>query len=104
MSSTTSPPTPRGSVVTEGSDVGAVTSDTLPSTPTNFDESELDGFADEDPVVVCGFSVKFPEDATSADALWKMILERRCVSTEFPADRTNPLGFHRDNKRANTVS
>jgi acyl transferase domain-containing protein len=73
----------------------------LPSAPSV--DSELDGF-DSDPVVVCGFSVKFPGDADTADGLWKMIMERRCASTEFPADRTNPLGFYREKKRQNTVS
>lgn len=100
MSSTTSPQTPTGSGVSESN--GGAPSDTSPGSPINFD-NELDGF-DDDPVVVCGFSIKCPQDATSADALWNMILERRCASTEFPADRTNLLGFHRDNKRANTVS
>lgn len=79
----------------------SATDNTSPGSPGLTDE--LDGF-DVDPVVVCGLSVKFPQEATSADALWKMIMEKRCASTEFPADRTNPLGFFREQKRANTVS
>ncbi|KAI0383339.1 putative polyketide synthase [Hypomontagnella monticulosa] len=65
-------------------------------------DSELDG--DEvDPIAICGFSVKFPEDATSPEALWKMMMERRCAMTEFPADRINANGFYQKRNGLQTL-
>jgi len=65
--------------------------------------SELDG-TEADPIVVCGFSFKFPQDATSAEGLWQMMMEKRCAMTTFPSDRINLDGFHRENGRFSTVS
>ncbi|EHA21280.1 hypothetical protein ASPNIDRAFT_118598 [Aspergillus niger ATCC 1015] len=43
-------------------------------------------------------SLKFPEDATSPEAFWKMLVEGRCVSTEFPSNRMN-IDAHHDAER-----
>lgn len=64
------------------------------STPSDSDSSSLaqtrelgiDG-NDGDSIAICGFSIKFPQDATSPEAFWKMIMEKRCAMTEFPSDR-----------------
>ncbi|RHZ54154.1 type I polyketide synthase [Aspergillus thermomutatus] len=57
------------------------------------------------PLAVVGFSFKFPEDATSSDSFWQMLLEGRCVSTEFPADRMNiDAHYHPDRNRLDSVS
>ncbi|KAF7159056.1 hypothetical protein CNMCM5623_004289 [Aspergillus felis] len=57
------------------------------------------------PLAVVGLSFKFPEDATSSDAFWQMLLEGRCVSTEFPADRMNiDAHYHPDRNRLDSVS
>ena len=65
---------------------------------------EVDG-DDDDPVVVCGFAVRFPGDASSSEEFWKMMLEKRCASGEFPGGRVNIDGFYqKDSSRPNTVS
>ncbi|RYP11616.1 hypothetical protein DL765_007664 [Monosporascus sp. GIB2] len=65
-------------------------------------DPELDG-DDTDPVAICGFSFKFPQDATSADGLWRMMLEKRCAMTDFPHDRINPGGFQQRGNKLNTI-
>lgn len=65
--------------------------------------SELDG-TEDDPICICGFSVKFPQDATSAEGFWNMMVEKRCAMTTFPPNRINLKGFHRKDNRGNTVS
>jgi hypothetical protein len=65
---------------------------------------EVDG-DDDDPIVVCGFAVRFPGDASSSEEFWKMMLEKRCASGEFPSERVNIDGFYqKDSSRSNTVS
>lgn len=56
-----------------------------------------------DPIAICGLSLKFPQDATSPEAFWKMMLEKRCAMTEFPADRLNADGFYQEGKKLQTV-
>ncbi|TVY38228.1 Reducing polyketide synthase, partial [Lachnellula occidentalis] len=46
------------------------------------------------PIAVVGFSIRFPEDATTSENFWKMIMERRCVTKDFPLDRINSKAFH----------
>lgn len=65
---------------------------------------EVDG-DESNAVAICGFSIKFPQEATSVDAFWEMMVKRRCAMTEFPADRINPSGFQPSSgKRNNTVN
>ncbi|KAL8658296.1 MAG: hypothetical protein Q9226_001112 [Calogaya cf. arnoldii] len=47
-----------------------------------------------EPLAVVGLSLKFPEDATSPDAFFQMLLDRRCVMSEWPKDRVNVEAFH----------
>lgn len=57
-----------------------------------------------DPVAIVGLSFKFPEEATSSDAFWQMMKERRCAMTEWPKDRLNIDAFyHPDSGRRDTV-
>lgn len=65
-------------------------------------DTQFDGDISND-IAVCGFSLKFPQDATSAEQFWKMILEKRCATTEFPPDRINVDGFHQKGNKTNTV-
>ncbi|EED11953.1 polyketide synthase, putative [Talaromyces stipitatus ATCC 10500] len=65
-------------------------------------DPEIDG-NDLDPIVICGFSIKFPQDATSPNSFWDIIINRRCAMTEFPADRLNPDGFYRKTNRLNAL-
>ncbi len=48
--------------------------------------------------------MRFPQDATSAEGLWKLMMERRCAMTEFLPERLNVQGFHNKSNRLNTVS
>ncbi|KAI0415231.1 putative polyketide synthase [Xylaria grammica] len=66
------------------------------------DSSGLDG-KDMNDVAICGFSIKFPQDATSPESFWKMIEEKRCASIDFPLDRLNPDGFHTKKKKLNSL-
>nr|APX43995.1 polyketide synthase [Pestalotiopsis microspora] len=66
-------------------------------------DSELDGIDGEDPVVVCGFSVKLPQDATNPDTFWKLMMDRRCAMTEFPDDRMNMTGFFQREPGQSTI-
>ncbi|KNG88668.1 polyketide synthase [Aspergillus nomiae NRRL 13137] len=51
------------------------------------------------PIAVIGFSLKFPGDANSSEAFWRMLEEKRCAMTEWPVDRVNLEAFiHRDSK------
>lgn len=56
------------------------------------------------PIAIIGFSLKFPQEATSAEGFWKMLTEKRCCMTEFPRDRANIEAFyHPDSDRLDTV-
>ncbi|KAI0383929.1 putative polyketide synthase [Hypomontagnella monticulosa] len=56
-----------------------------------------------DPIVICGFALKFPQDATCPENLWKMLVEKRCAMTDVPPNRFNIDGFHDTKNRLNTV-
>ncbi|PQE15861.1 polyketide synthase protein [Rutstroemia sp. NJR-2017a BBW] len=69
------------------------------SISSGLDQSTLDSHVLE-PLAIVGFSHKFPEDATTAEAFWNMLEEGRCVSSEFPKDRMNIDAFyHADEKQ-----
>lgn len=57
-----------------------------------------------EPIAICGFSVKFPQDASSAEDFWRMMVERRCAMTRFPSDRLNSRGFYSKSKTRNSAS
>ncbi|TGJ78460.1 hypothetical protein E0Z10_g10307, partial [Xylaria hypoxylon] len=57
------------------------------------------------PIAVIGMSFQLPGGATSPESLWSMMLERRCASTDFPADRLGGSAFHHpDRTRGDSVS
>lgn len=62
----------------------------------------VDGDVSHD-IAICGFSIKFPQDATSPNAFWKMMMEKRCAMTDFPEDRVCVDGFHSSKNKLNTV-
>lgn len=67
-------------------------------------QNEASGMNTLEPVAVVGFSLKFPQDAVSADSFWKMLVEKRCAMTEFPEDRINLNAFYNpDTDRSDTV-
>ena len=45
-------------------------------------------------LAVVGFSLKFPQDASSPEKFWSMLTEGRCASTPFPSDRMNIDAFY----------
>ncbi|KAK7754992.1 Type I Iterative PKS [Diatrype stigma] len=53
----------------------------------------------EEPIAVCGLSLKFPQDASSEKEFWAMLLEKRSAMTEFPAGRLNIDAFHHASRR-----
>ena len=67
----------------------------------------LASLKDEDlvePVVVVGFSFKFPQDADCTDSFWKLLMEQRSTATEFPQDRLSvSANYHPDPNRQRTV-
>ncbi|KAJ0424608.1 hypothetical protein BJY00DRAFT_326526 [Aspergillus carlsbadensis] len=48
----------------------------------------------DDPIAIIGFSLKFPQDADSTEAFWKMLHNGRCAMTEVPADRFTIGSFY----------
>lgn len=70
---------------------------------TGNDDSRSDAFGQEivEPIAVVGLSLKFPQDATSPEAFWKMIVEKRCAMTNIPADRLNMKSFYGTDKNRN---
>ncbi|MCJ1386254.1 hypothetical protein MMC17_009380 [Xylographa soralifera] len=71
-----------------------------------YSVTDLDGIeqAGYEPIAVIGFSLKFPQDATSSEAFWKMMTEKRCSMTEWPKERLNLDAFyHPDSSRPDTI-
>jgi acyl transferase domain-containing protein len=56
-------------------------------------------------IAVVGMSIRFPEEATTSEGFWDMIMQKRCASKPFPKDRINLKGiYHPDSTRHDTVS
>lgn len=57
-----------------------------------------------EPIAVIGLSATFPQDATSAEAFWKMLIEARSAMTDVPGERYNVEAFyHPDGERGDAV-
>lgn len=50
-----------------------------------------------EPIAVIGFSAKFPQDASSPEAFWRLLCEGRSTMTEVPGDRFNVHSFYHPN-------
>ena len=48
-----------------------------------------------EPIAIIGLSLRFPQDAISADSFWNMLMEGRSGRTEIPKDRFNKDAFYR---------
>ncbi|KAL2845826.1 hypothetical protein BJX68DRAFT_277264 [Aspergillus pseudodeflectus] len=48
----------------------------------------------DDPIAIIGFSLRFPQDADSAEAFWEMLYNGRCAMTKVPADRFTVGSFY----------
>ncbi|KAL8971946.1 MAG: hypothetical protein Q9183_000809 [Haloplaca sp. 2 TL-2023] len=69
------------------------------SNDTDLNENEplTNGHSDNgifEPLAVVGLSFKFPEDATTPEAFFQMMMEKRCVMKEWPSDRVNVEAFY----------
>ena len=49
------------------------------------------------PIAIVGYSLRFPQEATSSEAFWRMLVEGRSARTEVPSDRFNVDAFHHPN-------
>ena len=70
------------------------------------DDSAQPNFGDyiTESIAIVGFSLKFPQEATSAESFWHMMKDRSCAMTEVPQDRFNIDAFyHPDTSRHDTV-
>ena len=57
-----------------------------------------------EPLAITGLAFELPEEATSVQNFWRILLEQRCVMTEFPEDRVNIDAFYSaDSTRPDTV-
>ncbi|VUC24070.1 unnamed protein product [Clonostachys rosea] len=58
-----------------------------------------------EPIAVIGFSMRFPENATTPEGFWEILQNGRSVMTEVPRDRFNIDGFYDpDPSRPDTIN
>ena len=79
--------------------------DIMHSTPYH-DREQMEGVNDEpclgdkdtsEPIAVVGFSINFPQEATSEGSFWQMLTEGRSAMTEVPNSRFNIDAFYHPN-------
>ena len=64
----------------------------------------ISGQNEDDPIAIVGFSLKFPQDADSAEGFWEMLVNGRSALTGVPPDRFNIDSFyHKNPDRHDTV-
>ena len=67
--------------------------------------SEMSHEEDGPALAIVGVALEFPEEATSSERFWNMILEGRCARKDIPEERMNIDNYyHPDETRASTVS
>jgi acyl transferase domain-containing protein len=49
----------------------------------------------QEAIAIIGFALKFPQDVTSEENMWKLLMERRSTMTEVPCNRWNLDGFYK---------
>ncbi|KAJ3579321.1 hypothetical protein NPX13_g1244 [Xylaria arbuscula] len=61
--------------------------------------------AQVEPIAIIGMAFRFPGGAENPDKFWKMLMEKRCVATEYPRDRFNIEAFsHTNGKKPGTIT
>lgn len=50
-----------------------------------------------EPVAIVGLALKFPQNATSPQGFWDMLVQQRCAMTDFPSSRLNVDAFYQPN-------
>lgn len=61
---------------------------------------EVEGESMDDklePIAIVGLACRFPQEATSPEAFWQMMLEARSGMTDVPKDRFNIDAFYEAN-------
>ncbi|TGJ79824.1 hypothetical protein E0Z10_g8943 [Xylaria hypoxylon] len=53
---------------------------------------------EQEPIAICGLALKFPQDASSEEGFWAMLLDKRSAMTEFPPERLNINSFYHPTK------
>jgi acyl transferase domain-containing protein len=73
---------------------------------SNWEHPIVDlGVIPEDAIAIIGMARRFPQDAENPEKLWKMLLEGRSASSEFPKDRVNlDAHYHPNPTHGGTVS
>ena len=69
--------------------------------PDGCRDPEVEGESIHDriePIAIVGLSCRFPQDATSPEAFWQMMLEARSGMTDVPKDRFNIDAFYEANR------
>lgn len=56
-----------------------------------------------EPIAIVGISLRLPQAATSPQAFWKMLMEKRSAMTDIPSDRFNVNAFHEPGERKKGV-
>lgn len=56
-----------------------------------------------EPIAIIGLSLRLPQDATSPEAFWKMLMEKRSAMTDVPSDRFNVEAFHQPTQHESGV-
>ena len=75
-------------------------------TPESISIDQNFAFEDDklEPIAVIGFSSKFPQEGSTPEAFWELLMNRKCAMTEWPKDRLNVNAFyHPDSSRPDTV-
>ena len=47
-----------------------------------------------EPIAIIGLSLRFPQEATTPQTFWKMLMEKRSAMTDVPSERFNVSGFY----------
>ena len=83
-----------------GRDLSVLEQEQHDSCSTQIDEDSSER-GDGQPVAVIDISFRFPQEATSSEAFWRMLVEGR---SEIPRDRFNIEAFHHpDSSRHDSV-
>lgn len=57
-----------------------------------------------EPIAVVGLATRFPQQATSTDSLWELLLQARSTWSSIPKERFNAEAFyHPDPEHGGTV-
>ena len=55
-----------------------------------------------EPIAIVGISLEFPQDATSPESFWQMMMSGKSARTEVPPERFNINGFYHPTENKGT--